>query len=390
MAFHHTVATAIAAVALGIVRMTAAYSAVAPALLPRQTNAPDLVDPVTQPFCESSSCWHWDRAPDSPSPDICPLVDGPCPSDGASDNGGNKCGMHQYHRDCYCSLKTGLNCAWSCSWTVWWETENWFASLCPDSPALKLDFSGLPKCARGCLDDATFGYGCLTQSSNCFCSHGSLFDCHNNCHSQDEWQQIETWLQDACDVSPDIAKQAIDSGTFTLGLATASARAAATETKSLSPPPATPPKPLSWTRISSLPFSPSRPWQDLVFASSAVAQGGGESASLRGGEPEINKSVVLAVACNIIARTRCSLSQISLLRVRGLAGGQPMWSCRSRHPRDRHGLGIFSGHDEPLKRLLLFDDVAGQFLQNSLLGLLNGPGSLSQKCTSVTASSNEE
>ncbi|CAI4213580.1 unnamed protein product [Parascedosporium putredinis] len=144
--------------------------------------------------------------PDDP-PDLCPLVDGSCPdNEDASHNGGTKCGMKQYERECYCNLKTGLVCAWSCPWDLWWETEDWFAKLCPESPALKVDYSGLPDCARDCIDDTTFSYGCITQSVNCFCADGDLHDCHNSCSSDEEWAQIEEWLQNTCDMDADEAK----------------------------------------------------------------------------------------------------------------------------------------------------------------------------------------
>ncbi|KAE8445077.1 hypothetical protein EG329_013792 [Mollisiaceae sp. DMI_Dod_QoI] len=184
----------------------------------RQTSVTDLIDPVTMPYCEASSCWHYG---DYPPPAICPLVTGPCANDSDSSiNDGDKCGPSQYHRDCYCSLKTGLYCAWSCSWTTWWETEDWFAAECPNSAAITMDFSGLPSCARDCINDATFGYGCLTESSNCFCSNGDLFGCHDNCHSAGEWQQIENWLKDTCNISSATATEALKSGTFTLTMVT--------------------------------------------------------------------------------------------------------------------------------------------------------------------------
>lgn len=213
-------------------------------LTARQSNTTNLVDPVTQPFCEASSCWHWS----APPPDLCPLVLSACANNSdASDNGGRKCGMYQYPRDCYCALRTGLSCAFSCDWGTWWETEDWFANLCPTSPALKLDFSGLPKCARGCLDDAIFQFGCLTQTSNCFCSNGDLFGCHDNCHSDAEFKQIESWLQDACGIPLATATAALASGTFSLSTATATAIVglSANDTK-VRPPPPTPRKPLKW------------------------------------------------------------------------------------------------------------------------------------------------
>ncbi|KIW67956.1 hypothetical protein PV04_03935 [Phialophora macrospora] len=204
----------------------------------RDMSNPALVDPVTMPECLFSSCWDYD----APPPAICPLVDGPCPNNTqASDNGGSKCGMKQYTKECYCNLKTGLSCAWSCSWTVWWDTEDWFAKICPDSPALRLDFSGLPSCARNCLDDASFGYGCLTQSSNCFCSNGDLFGCQDKCSTQEEWRQIEQWLQDACDISPTLARSALQQGYFYI-----SSEPSAEPVREFGPPSPAPRKALTW------------------------------------------------------------------------------------------------------------------------------------------------
>ncbi|KAF2679275.1 hypothetical protein K458DRAFT_435142 [Lentithecium fluviatile CBS 122367] len=213
------------------------------ALLPRQTSAPGFVDPVIVPACPSNTCWQYS----GPPPEICPLVDGPCPDNSdASDNGGSTCGMKQYTRDCYCNLKTGLRCAWSCSWTSWWDTEDWFASLCPDSPALKLDFSGLPNCARQCLDDAIFEYGCLTQSSNCFCARGDLFGCHEKSCSAGDWVQIENWLRDACSLDAEKAKMALEQGTFTIGDETDADEVTETAARVSGPPSLPPREPPTW------------------------------------------------------------------------------------------------------------------------------------------------
>ncbi|KIX02056.1 uncharacterized protein Z518_07995 [Rhinocladiella mackenziei CBS 650.93] len=212
-------------------------------LLPGQTNAPGLVDPVTMPSCYYNTCWQYN----GPPPRICPLIDGPCANNSeASDNGGDQCGMKQYTRECYCNLQTGLSCAWSCNWESWWDTEDWFAKLCPDSPALKLDFSSLPNCARRCLDDAIFEYGCLTQSSNCFCTHGTLFGCHDKCTSDEEWERIAEWLQDACSLDADQARLALEEGAFTLTVEPGAIEATGSQTRDFGPPPPVPAKPLSW------------------------------------------------------------------------------------------------------------------------------------------------
>lgn len=212
-------------------------------LAPRQTGAPDLIDPVDQPYCDVSSCWHFGSDP----PELCPLLDGPCPDDeNASDNDGRECGMKQYDRACYCGLKTGLSCAWSCDWETWWDTEDWLARVCPDSPSLKIDFSGFPGCARDCLDDASFAYGCITGSSNCFCSAGNLWDCHDKCSSDREWDQMRQWLQDTCDIGEGAARAALEDGTFSVGDGTAEAEPTVTEERVEGPPPRAPPEPPTW------------------------------------------------------------------------------------------------------------------------------------------------
>jgi hypothetical protein len=100
---------------------------------PRQaapnTDSGGLIDPVTQPYCDWSECWHWGFPPHYPAPGVCELVDGPCPIDQSSDNfnwdtdtpgpDAAKCGVKQYRKDCYCNLKTPLYCAWRCNWTIW-------------------------------------------------------------------------------------------------------------------------------------------------------------------------------------------------------------------------------------------------------------------------------
>ncbi|KAH7322680.1 hypothetical protein B0I35DRAFT_185849 [Stachybotrys elegans] len=179
----------------------------------RQNN--DLIDPVRMPDCRASTtCWTRGEDP----PPICPLVDGPCPDDASSsDNGGSSCGTKQYSRDCYCNLHTGLYCAWTCTWSEWFHIEDWFAEVCKGYPAPEaLDLSTLPGCIRGCLNDEIFQYGCLTMTSNCFCGYGSLFNCQKRCSDSEERSQIAGWLEEACDVSADVASRAAERGSFTI------------------------------------------------------------------------------------------------------------------------------------------------------------------------------
>ncbi|KIW31333.1 uncharacterized protein PV07_02990 [Cladophialophora immunda] len=119
-----------------------------------------------------------------------------------------------YNRSCYCSLKDPLYCAWSfCTWWDWMATEDWFVKECgPGSDDLSYD--GLPACAQGCLRQKLVYYGCITEGRNCFCIHGSLFDCQSNCHKESEITAIKDWLTDQCGVSAALAQKGVDTGVF--------------------------------------------------------------------------------------------------------------------------------------------------------------------------------
>ncbi|KFA65883.1 hypothetical protein S40285_10680 [Stachybotrys chlorohalonatus IBT 40285] len=168
----------------------------------RQTNPDGIVDLQTMPSCESSYCWGGETI----------FVDTICPPIGTVCEFTDDTCWQQYDRDCYCSLQKGLYCAWPCDWLVWWDVEDWFAEHCPSSPAVTLDFAGLPACARECFEDAVFETGCITQSSNCFCAWGELFECHNHCGTSEEWSQIEDWLQEVCSIDTRSARSAMQDG----------------------------------------------------------------------------------------------------------------------------------------------------------------------------------
>ncbi|KFA71236.1 hypothetical protein S40288_10849 [Stachybotrys chartarum IBT 40288] len=172
-------------------------------LAQRQANPNDRINLDGMPdcgrfWCEESQAVHTN--------DTCIPVGQSCEQD-------DSC-WQQYTRDCYCDLQTGLYCAWPCNWAEWFEVEDWFSDHCPGSPAVTLDFSGLPDCARGCFDDETFDTGCITQSSNCFCAWGDLFGCHENCGSDEELSQIESWLRGACNLDVESATNALRDGFF--------------------------------------------------------------------------------------------------------------------------------------------------------------------------------
>lgn len=87
-------------------------------------------------------------------------------------------------------------------------------------------------------------YGCITQTSNCFCSNGNLFGCHEKCFGEHEWRGIERWLQGVCGIDENKAKEALATGSFSLWYS--GTRGA---DKQLSVPPLPPLAPLSWDEI---------------------------------------------------------------------------------------------------------------------------------------------
>ncbi|OAL34240.1 hypothetical protein AYO20_06495 [Fonsecaea nubica] len=91
--------------------------------------------------------------------------------------------------------------------------EDWFVQECgPESDYLSYD--GLPACARSCLHPALVYYGCVSEGRNCFCLHGSLFDCQSNCHKESERTAIKNWLVERCGVSPALGQKGADTGVF--------------------------------------------------------------------------------------------------------------------------------------------------------------------------------
>jgi hypothetical protein len=147
-------------------------------------------------FCSSSN-WQ--------GPGLCPSV--PCPS--TSDTS-----CSTVTTDCFCNLKFPLNCGWIlCDWSAWYHFENWYSATCPD--AKPVDFSGLPKCVRGCLPDQFILLGCITLGRSCVCQSKELFGCASNCDAQSN-KTIDTWFSDLCgttlNVTVDTVPTAVHSG----------------------------------------------------------------------------------------------------------------------------------------------------------------------------------
>jgi hypothetical protein len=130
---------------------------------------------------------------DSPSPDTiptCSLVPVPCPTDSFETD------CHTYTVECFCKAPIPLTCAWGCDWRGWMYVEDWFSKVCPDTPPV--DFSPLPACARDCISDGSFNYGCITQTSSCFCLFADLFNCPARCSTEAELDQIKHWYAKQC------------------------------------------------------------------------------------------------------------------------------------------------------------------------------------------------
>ncbi|CZR69129.1 uncharacterized protein PAC_19029 [Phialocephala subalpina] len=126
----------------------------------------------------------------------CTAVATPCPSVSAAAAGGTNCST--FPLECYCQQPIPLYCAWSCSWYQWFLAEDWFKTQCPNIPPI--DFNSAPKCARKCLSEESINYGCVGSTRNCFCSHGSVFDCEKQC-SQAVQNSLASWYADQCEVS---------------------------------------------------------------------------------------------------------------------------------------------------------------------------------------------
>jgi hypothetical protein len=106
---------------------------------------------------------------------------------------------YTYTLECFCNSPTPIKCEWDCGWRYWMAAEDWFSQTCPDVPPV--DFSHLPSCARDCISDGSFNYGCITQSRSCFCLQENLFTCPEKCSNADDQQKIINWYAGTCGYS---------------------------------------------------------------------------------------------------------------------------------------------------------------------------------------------
>jgi hypothetical protein len=152
-------------------------------LQPRHSLIPSTINFSSLPECAA----FWCSPSDWQGPDLCPSV--PCPS--TSDTS-----CTTVATDCFCNLKFPLHCGWDlCDWSAWYHFENWYGTTCPD--AKPVDFSGLPKCIRGCLPDQFILYGCITLGQSCVCQSDEFFGCASNCDAQSN-ATIQTWFAELC------------------------------------------------------------------------------------------------------------------------------------------------------------------------------------------------
>jgi hypothetical protein len=97
--------------------------------------------------------------------------------------------------DCFCNQPAPIQCGWDCSWSDWYNFEDWFNATCPDEPAVP--FSSLPSCVRDCLPDQYIIYGCITLTSSCICGASETFGCATGCDT-DSNNTINTWFTNLC------------------------------------------------------------------------------------------------------------------------------------------------------------------------------------------------
>jgi hypothetical protein len=170
-----------------------------------------LVNFHNMPACASSACAARGTLPKL----SCSTVNAPCPTGASAATGAtnkdvstnSNSGCPTVPLSCYCALPNPLLCAWTCGWYDWLLAENWFNTTCPGVPPI--DFSPVPACARSCLHDRVFNYGCITLQKNCFCSQKSLFGCSGDC-STTENATVVDWYRKTCHVSLDEARKVAD------------------------------------------------------------------------------------------------------------------------------------------------------------------------------------
>lgn len=119
-----------------------------------------------------------------------PVFNPPCPT-GLEEN----CTNIEVSSTCFCNQPAPLAIGWNCPWLDWILAENWYSKQCPDVPPV--NFSGVPACARSCLQTKLPHSGCVTSGVNCFCAVADWFGCAVHC-SKSENSTIFEWNSSLC------------------------------------------------------------------------------------------------------------------------------------------------------------------------------------------------
>ena len=87
------------------------------------------------------------------------------------------------------------------------------AKACRNTPTV--DFSPLPACAKTCISDGSFNYGCITGGRSCLCLNQDLFNCPAQCQDPADVQHVSDWYQDICQYSSETTASIVSAGKST-------------------------------------------------------------------------------------------------------------------------------------------------------------------------------
>ncbi|KAF7510255.1 hypothetical protein GJ744_006951 [Endocarpon pusillum] len=144
----------------------------------------------------------------------CPHLDTPC--------AGEVTGCYQYEEGCFCALPQPIACAWACPWAQWMRVEDWYSKTC--GRLKTIEFGLAPVCARDCIREGLFNYGCITEEQSCFCQHASVFACEEHCTQRGK-DMLRDWVKGQCDYTEGEEFDVVQSASPTLeeGMTTATA-----------------------------------------------------------------------------------------------------------------------------------------------------------------------